>query len=104
MDNNNAISYRPYIGPAFSLLIGSSRIRYTVLQKFLCQSPKWADACTSNSWSRVIALPEVDEDLGHTLVHYLYTGTYQTLKLQDASVDTMSKRITEYRRNIQLYG
>jgi hypothetical protein len=45
----------------------------------------------------------VDEDLGHTLVHYLYTGTYQTLKLQDASGDRMSKRIIEYKRNVQLY-
>lgn len=43
----------------------------------------------------------MDEDIGHTLVHYLYTGTYQTLGLLRVSGDV--KRRTEYQSNIRLY-
>lgn len=48
-----------------------------------------------------IELPEVDEDIGHTLVHYLYTGTYQTLKPHGASGPPNSAM--EYRRGILVY-
>ncbi|MCJ1347972.1 hypothetical protein MMC31_006202 [Peltigera leucophlebia] len=44
-------------------------------------------------------LPEVPEEVGHTLVHYLHTGTYQTLQSQDDG-----DKITELRRNVRLYG
>jgi hypothetical protein len=43
----------------------------------------------------------LDEDIGHTLVHYLYTGTYQTLKLRGGSDD--AGRITEYRISVLAY-
>ncbi|KAI9752010.1 MAG: hypothetical protein M1835_001139, partial [Candelina submexicana] len=91
----------PYVTPAFTLLIGPSRIQYTVLQEFLRQCPEWAHICRSNPWSRTIVLPAMNEDIGHTLVHYLYTGTYQTLKPRDVSGEV--ERITEYKRNVQLY-
>jgi hypothetical protein len=43
----------------------------------------------------------VDEDIGHTLVHYLFTGAYQTLKSQGVSGPPDST--TEYRRGILVY-
>ncbi len=89
------------VTPAFTLSIGPSRIQYTVLQEFLRQCPELAHICRSNPWSRTIALPELDEDIGHTLVHYLYTGTYQTLKPRDVSGEV--ERITGYKRNVHLY-
>lgn len=49
----------------------------------------------------VIELPEVDEDIGHTLVHYLYTGTYQTLKMHNVSDEI--ERLTQYQRSVRLY-
>jgi hypothetical protein len=54
-----------------------------------------------NTPSWTIELPEVDEDIGHTLVHYLYTGSYQTLKPQ--GVSGPPDNITEYRRAALVY-
>lgn len=59
----------------------------------------------------------MDEDIGHSLVHYLYTGEYQTLKSVDASKETSSDTtgqetrsyvsgrvsILEYKRSVRLY-
>ena len=46
------------------------------------------------SFYKYIELPELDDDIGHTLVHYLYTGAYQTLKLRRVTEDV---EITEYK-------
>lgn len=45
----------------------------------------------------IIWLTEIDEDVGHTLVHYLYTGEYQTLR------KSKHKRHTEYKRSVLVY-
>lgn len=59
----------------------------------------------------------MDEDISHALVHYLYTGAYQTLKPKDvaavASDDTIGReandkarkldRLLEYKRSARLY-
>ncbi|KAI9730735.1 MAG: hypothetical protein M1834_005704 [Cirrosporium novae-zelandiae] len=91
----------PYLSQPISLLIGPTHVPYHVLKDFLYQSPILADACKFNAWT--IELSDVDEDLGHTVVHYLYTGTYQTLKSRDASGDATSRNNTEYKRSIRLY-
>src|SRR6266516_1935950 len=96
--------FRPYVTPAFSLLTCKDRVQFTVMQGYLQQSQKWAMEClSSRPFNQTISLPDVHEDLGHTLVHYLYTGTYQTLKSQDISGDAKIKRFAEYKRNIGLY-
>lgn len=55
--------------------------------------------------------------IGHSLLHYLYTGTYQTLKPREVSVITSDKttghkgnnkacdteRLLEYKRGVRLY-
>jgi hypothetical protein len=46
-------------------------------------------------------LPEVDDDIGHTLIHYLYTGTYQTLR-QNPTCGIPS-RVIEYKRSVLAY-
>lgn len=75
---------------------------YTVPEFLLKQSPEWSDPFHSfSSFGRTIELPEVDEDIGHTLVHYLYDGTYQTLKPQGAAGPPDST--VEYRRGILAY-
>lgn len=43
----------------------------------------------------------MDEDVGHTLMHFLYTGDYQTLK--PPSVCDMPKRTKEYTRSVIAY-
>jgi hypothetical protein len=48
-----------------------------------------------------IALPDVYEDAGHTLVHFLYSGNYETIR-SPSDIDTCG--ITgEYRRSILVY-
>lgn len=77
----------------------------------------WEKKCKSKPWGEKIALRDVDEDIGHPLVHYLYTGLYQTLKPQktcsDAPDDAKNPTATtkeseshglrEYRRSVRLY-
>jgi hypothetical protein len=48
-----------------------------------------------------IAFPVVDEDIGHTLVHFFCTGTYETIRsVPDPGLSTLA---TEYRRSLQVY-
>ncbi|KAI9782555.1 MAG: hypothetical protein M1816_001852 [Peltula sp. TS41687] len=91
----------PYITPVFILSIGLSGMQYTVLEKFLCQCSEWMSLCQSNPLNRTIKLPELDEDIGHTLVHYLYTNTYQTLRLSGTSDN--AKTVIEYKRSVLIY-
>lgn len=95
--------YSPYISEVCLLRFGSANEPYTVLETFLQQHPGF----TASGWkgsahsSRPIKLSEVDQDTGHTLVHYLYTGTYQTLKPTGVSLDAL--KINEYKRGVFAY-
>jgi hypothetical protein len=78
-------------------------VTYSVPRIYAGQSPQWTFPSDSfNPFStQTIELLDVDGDIGHTLVHYLYTGTYQTLKLQ--GVSDLSDSTTEYRRACLVY-
>ncbi|KAH7057191.1 hypothetical protein B0J12DRAFT_405490 [Macrophomina phaseolina] len=43
----------------------------------------------------VLALYNVDPDVAHTFVHYLYTGTYQTLRVPTPFAHSISQTVTE---------
>jgi hypothetical protein len=43
----------------------------------------------------------VDEDIGHTIIHYLYTGEYQTVR--PPSSYEMPRRTLEYTRSVFAY-
>jgi hypothetical protein len=45
--------------------------------------------------------PELDEDIGHTFIHYLYTGDYQTLK--PSSTRGMPVHTIGYSRSVLAY-
>ncbi|KAE8147230.1 hypothetical protein BDV25DRAFT_36535 [Aspergillus avenaceus] len=49
---------------------------------------------------KYISTLEIDEDIGHTLVHYLYTGEYETLR---DSPPHIPRRTTEYKRSVLAY-
>jgi hypothetical protein len=55
-----------------------------------------------SSWQSSIAglieLPKVDEDVGHTLIHYLHALVYQTL-----GTDESTPKV-EYRRSVLVYS
>ncbi|KAF2469058.1 uncharacterized protein BDR25DRAFT_264224 [Lindgomyces ingoldianus] len=71
----------PYTGSPIALHIGPEHREYYVPQNLL-QNPGWIASCSSGDY---IYLPNVDEDTGHVLVHYLYTGVYQTLDNMETS-------------------
>lgn len=93
-----ALTYRM---PPITLRIGPSLVDYSVLRPYLLQYPKLAPSYGPYSYTENLELPELDDDVGHTLVHYLYTGTYQTLKPQ-AVVGNIDST-TEYRRSVLIY-
>ena len=98
-------------------MIGPSNVQYPIHQYFLDQSPEWAEKCKSKPWGNKIRLPDVDKDDGHALVHYLYTGAYQTIKPTDVSAvasdsttglegsgkERKLDRLLEYKRSVRLY-
>ena len=71
------------------------------MQGILSNCQGFGDLCKSTALNKVISLPDIDDETGHTLVHYLYTGTYQTLKLLNVSGD--AKRLCEYKRSVRTY-
>lgn len=95
--------HSPYLTTPISFLIGPKGARYTVPRAFLSKSSQWSKLHAPNSdfWGNDtrIVLPGVNEDVGHTLVHYLYTGTFQ--KLQSSEDDDLT---TELKKNVHLYG
>jgi hypothetical protein len=56
-------------------------------------SPSW-----TSSGDKFIALPKVDKDVGHTLIHYLHARVYQTLQGAEST-----PRI-EHRRSVLVYS
>lgn len=89
----------PYCSPPATFYIGPNQRTYYI-QRDLLQRPEWIDSCSG--WdSPSIHLHSVDEDTGHVLVHYLYTGTYQTLDNTDAS--TADNRRDEFKRAVLTY-
>ncbi|KAF1832411.1 hypothetical protein BDW02DRAFT_503088 [Decorospora gaudefroyi] len=71
-----------------SLEIGTKAVRFRVHDTVLSRSDVFAAKLAS--WDFIsakppIPLPELDEATAHTLVHYLYTGKYQSLNAQASS-------------------
>ncbi|KAH2775726.1 hypothetical protein KXW38_001174, partial [Aspergillus fumigatus] len=90
----------PYEGKAVTVLIGSSGKRYTIPENLLSKAatlPSSQDV----SGSPAVILSDVDEDIGHTIMHYLYTGNYETVK--PPSTSELPRRATEYTRSVFAY-
>ena len=92
----------PYTARTVTLCIGPSRAKYFVSQAMVDQYPglktKLQERDNPNA---PLMLREVDEDIGHTLTHYLYTGQYQTLSL--GSVPDEDRLETEFKRSVLAY-
>ncbi|KAL5406980.1 hypothetical protein PMIN04_011859 [Paraphaeosphaeria minitans] len=87
----------PYARQPVTLRIGAELRPYYV-SKDLLQNPDWIASCCSWMPTTTIDLPELDEDIGHTLVHYLYTGTYETLGTSTTLLD--HSNCTEFKRAV----
>ncbi|KAL3454223.1 hypothetical protein BJX65DRAFT_302009 [Aspergillus insuetus] len=83
----------PYEHPIATVHIGSKR--YGIPVYYLERIPYFKRQ-TDVNYGREVVLEDVDEDIGHTLIHFLYTGRYETL-YSGYSV------ATEYRRSALAY-
>ena len=70
---------------------------YTILESHIEKYPLLGHGSVTSQ----VRLPEVAEDIGHTLVHFLYTGTYETINSPlDATVSLVER---EYERSVMVY-
>lgn len=53
------------------------------------------------TWTQIVSLLEITQDIGHVLVHYLFTNTYQCLLPKGTAHEKMC---SEYRTAIRVYG
>ncbi|KAL5360721.1 hypothetical protein BJX96DRAFT_74222 [Aspergillus floccosus] len=89
----------PYSTQAMILHIGppntDTTSRYIVPEYHLRPYPQ-----LNTRWGDVIQLSDIHPDVGHTLVHYLYTGAYETLKRPSSE---RSQRAIEFQRSVHVY-
>ncbi|GFF29398.1 hypothetical protein IFM61606_10351 [Aspergillus udagawae] len=90
----------PYEGKAVTVLIGSSEKCYTIPENLLSKATT-LPCCQDVNGSPVVILSEVDKDIGHMIMHYLYTGKYETVK--PPSTSELPRRATEYIRSVFAY-
>src|SRR5579871_1033538 len=95
--------HSPYTTKAVTVCIGQGGAKYTVLQAIVDQYPDlktWR--LDPNNANAPIILREVDEDIGHTLIHYLYTNQYQTLA-PAATLPEEAKIAIGFKRSVLAY-
>lgn len=86
---------RPYELPIVTVTVG--RKKYGVPGYFLRKYPQF----NHQSWDTSVLLSDVHEDVGHTLVHFLYSGCYETI---DSPPDEEQSEIArEYRKAVLAY-
>ncbi|KAF1962410.1 hypothetical protein CC80DRAFT_160521 [Byssothecium circinans] len=86
----------PYTSSPVALRIGPEK-SVSYVPRDLLQNLDWM----ASAWSGEISLADVDENTGHVLVHYLFTGAYQTLYNTGASlIDEVN---IEFKRAVLAY-
>ncbi|KAJ5761448.1 hypothetical protein N7533_003487 [Penicillium manginii] len=88
----------PEISPKIDYHRPSSSKRYGIPAHFLRNYPKLAPARLGLS---TFILSHVDEDVGHTVVHFLYTGGYETVSSPLSGCPSDLAR--EYKRSVLVY-
>lgn len=88
-------SHSPYASPACNLPFASPMV--VALDVLKNKAPKLYAAYDSQDPE----LPTISEEIGHVIVHYLYTNKYESLKPQGA--DKLAKQIVELKTAIKVY-
>lgn len=65
-----------------TVLIGEKQVKYTSFQAIIDQYPGLQQRLNQDG---SILLEKVDENVGHTLIHYMHTGQYATLQVPGGS-------------------
>ncbi|KAK0716416.1 hypothetical protein B0T21DRAFT_296252 [Apiosordaria backusii] len=85
----------PYASPTCTVPFASP---LALPKDILLRSPRLHAAYEDN----LPELPEISDDVGHVLVHYLHTGTYETLKPKP--LEDLPRQIAELKTSIQAYA
>ncbi|KAH3434733.1 hypothetical protein KXW39_002477 [Aspergillus fumigatus] len=86
----------PYESPIISIRIGSKTYRIPV-----CYIQNYPQFSSSHPWEPQYILSEVDDEVGHTVVHFLCTGNYETLRT--TSEPGVSQMAIEFRKSMLVY-
>lgn len=73
------------------------RKKYGIPRSFLRNYPQLTQKLAGGSQ---IMLADIEEDVGHTLVHFLYSGSYETI---DSALAEETHVEREYRRSLSVY-
>ncbi|KAH6879422.1 hypothetical protein B0T10DRAFT_496447 [Thelonectria olida] len=87
----------PYAAPSIKLHLKDGTT-FTVPSPLLCKYPKLPSPPSSSQSLRL----EITADVGHILIHYLFTDTYQGLKPRGSSRD--EKLATEFTTSVRVYA
>ncbi|RDH35976.1 hypothetical protein BDQ94DRAFT_158129 [Aspergillus welwitschiae] len=85
----------PYASPVNHITIG--RTTYAIPEYYVLKIPNLKFA-----YMKEFALEEMYADIGHTFIHYLYTGEYQTLAASP-SVPPSKSRAREFKRSVYAF-
>ncbi|PSN64717.1 hypothetical protein BS50DRAFT_80226 [Corynespora cassiicola Philippines] len=101
----NKYDKSPYTDPDIILLdVGVKQTRFRVHRLVLSQSPELEVQPLSGLWGAkaedAFRLPDLDDETAHTMIHYLYTGQYQTLRGYESGADGA---IPEYKLGTCVY-
>jgi len=91
----------PYATGPVTLRIGPNGSTYTVLQGLAFQYPGLKARANTTLPDAPIDLPEVDEDVAHTLAHFIFTERYQPLVL--SGIPDGARAAAEFKRSVLTY-
>ncbi|KAL6820948.1 hypothetical protein J3E69DRAFT_373836 [Trichoderma sp. SZMC 28015] len=97
MDEDSRPFYSPYMLITVPLQFADGRT-LNIPPHLLSQSPK-LDAMYQETR---LKFPDVSDDVGHVMIHYLYTGTYQSLRPEGSEVQ--KALATEFSTSIRAYN
>lgn len=96
-----SVSSSPYTSQAINVRIGPNGANYTILQAMVEQHPGLQARMNQKKPGSPIELPEVDEDIAHTLIHFIYTQKYQSLGL--GGIPETARAAAEFKRSVLAY-
>lgn len=91
----------PYIGQRIGVLCADMEDPYNLPIDILRQCPKMSSLLEGSLTSETIHLKDVNEAVGHVIVHFLHTGIYQCLQPDDCP--PLEKKIIELRTSVRVY-
>lgn len=91
----------PYASPTIVARIGTNGTHYTLFKAMIEPYPGLQARINQKKPGSCIELPEVDDDIGHTFVHWIYTQNYNTLGL--GGIPEPARAAAEFKKSVLTY-